>query len=216
MSKPALTVDLIVKSGFRRLGSWEVSAEGNLIHNLDLPTRSGVYAFAIDGIVKYVGLASTSLRQRLGFYRTPGASQATNIRLNAKILTHITKGVCVEVLVSEPPDFEWNGLKVQGAQGLEAGLISTFDLPWNVRGSISSARLTEDGRMKTGSIKERIREAVAARPHMTEAYIARKLFGPKATQQRVNGHCREMVAAGLLIRQGSGGPGDAFTYRLAK
>lgn len=216
MSERTLTTDRLLKAGFERIGSWEVNDVGELSHRLALPARPGVYAFAIDGSVRYVGLASTSLKQRLGFYRKPGASQTTNVRLNAEIRREIAGEACVEVLLAEPPDGEWNGLVIRGAQGLEAGLIGSFDLPWNVKGSRvgeSSAGVTN---LTSRGVKERILEYVGKHPHKTEADIARALYGPKATQQRVNGHCRELVAADLLVRQGSGGSGDAFTYRLKK
>lgn len=67
-----------------------------------------------------------------------------------------------------------------------------------------------------GNVADRILEVVAKKPHMTEADIARAIYGPKATQQRVNPHCRKLVESGALIRQGSGGSGDAFTYRIKR
>lgn len=139
MSKSKLTVMRLLESGFAEVGCWELSHTRDLTHRIDLPAVPGVYAFAIDGAVQYVGLASRSVRQRLGFYRRPGASQRTNVRLNEMIRGHIDQGSVVQILTAHPPDHEWNGLRVSGAEGLEAGLIAEFDLPWNMRGTTLSA-----------------------------------------------------------------------------
>lgn len=133
MSRP-LSTERLVAAGFEEVGCWELNSARDLTHRIGLPQRAGVYAFAINGVVQYVGLASKSLRQRLGFYRKPGPSQRTNVRLNEIIRGHTEKGATVQILIGHPPDFEWNGLKISGAEGLEAGLIAEFDLPWNVRG----------------------------------------------------------------------------------
>lgn len=130
-----LTTERLLAAGFTQVGCWELNDARDLAHSIQLPDKSGVYAFAIDGIVQYVGLASKSIRQRLGFYRKPGASQRTNIRLNEVIRGHIGNGATVQILVAHPPDYDWNGLKMSGAEGLEAGLIADFDLPWNMRGT---------------------------------------------------------------------------------
>lgn len=102
-----------------------------------LPQKAGVYAFSIDDEVVYVGLASRSLAQRIYFYGNPASSQRTNIRLNALIRTALTEGKDVEVHFACPPAFEWNGFTVSGAEGLEAGMIQTWFLRWNVRGAAS-------------------------------------------------------------------------------
>ena len=134
-SRPTLTARCLLAAGFNEVGCWELSSEHKLSHKMEFPALPGVYAFAIDGVVQYMGLASKSLRQRLGFYRKPGASQRTNIRLNEIIQGQIERGFVVQILIAHPPDYDWNGLRINGAQGLEAGLIAGFDLPWNVRGA---------------------------------------------------------------------------------
>jgi hypothetical protein len=42
----------------------------------------------------------------------------------------------VSILTAVPPDLEWGGLVISGRAGLEVGLIESFYLPWNVRGTI--------------------------------------------------------------------------------
>jgi hypothetical protein len=214
VTKPHLTVARLLECGFTELGCWELNSASELAHRINLPTTAGVYAFAIDGIVQYVGLASRSLRQRLGFYRTPGVSQRTNLRLNAVIRGHLEKGTRVQILGAHPPDQAWNGLSIKGAEGLEAGLIEAFDLPWNMRGSERTAPTSGSARdtATVGGVPERILDLVRQSPGLTELEMARKLFGPSAVQQQVNQHCRDLVKRGRLKRRGAGGATNPFTY----
>lgn len=49
-------------------------------------------------------------------------------------------------------------------------------------------------------------------PGVTEAELAKELFGNRAYQQRVNSTCRRLIQQGRVMRHGNGGPGDPFTY----
>lgn len=213
MGKPRLTLERLLQGGFEQVGCWELNDARDLAHSINLPTRAGVYAFAIDGVVQYVGLASKSLRQRLGFYRRPGASQRTNIRLNEIIRGHLRQGTVVQVLIAQPPDLEWNGFRISGAEGLEAGLIAEFDLPWNVRGA---AKLAETEPMPSpgagqSDVAAKIVDLVRQRPGMTELEIARSIYGPNAQQPHVNQLCRNLISAGMIERRGQGRT-DPFRY----
>jgi hypothetical protein len=215
MSKPRLTADRLIVGGFKEVGCWELNSARDLAHSIDLPKQGGVYAFVIDGVAQYVGLASKSLHQRLGFYRKPGVSQRTNIRLNEVIRGHLRKGTIVQIFTAQPPDHEWNGFKVKGAEGLEAGLIADFDLPWNVRGAVRA--VVPDSKRsnapRQSGVAARIVELVRKRPGMTELEIAKAIYGPLAVQQQVNQHCRVLVRDGALQRLGAGGALDPFVYR---
>lgn len=220
MTEQRLTVQRLLDCGFEEVGCWELNDARDLSHSIDLPTKGGVYAFAIDGVVQYVGLASKSLRQRLGFYRKPGASQRTNVRLNEIIRGHIAKGTVVQILTAHPPDYDWNGFKISGPEGLEAGIIAEFDLPWNMRGAhpavvkaTKSASRVSRGR--PSGIGRKIEELVRRRPGLTELEIAKAIYGASAVQQQVNSDCRLLVGRGLIKRRGGGGRSDPFTYHPA-
>lgn len=217
MTKPSLTVERLISSGFAEVGCWELNSTRDLAHPITVPHKAGVYAFAIDGIVQYVGLASKSLRQRFGFYRKPGASQATNIRLNEIIRGQIDKGVVVQILTAHPPDHEWNGFKVSGSEGLEAGIIAEFDLPWNKRGGavvtqnpLNTASPSQSPRQR--GVATKIVELVRRRPGMTELEIAKAIHGPSAVQQHINQDCRILVVRGFIQRRGAGGRADPYVY----
>jgi len=215
MNKPQLTVEHLLRSGFLEVGCWQLNRGRELSHQIDLPAAAGVYAFAIEGVVQYVGVSAKSLRQRFRFYAKPGKTQTTSIRLNELIRGRIAGGATVEVLIANPPDHEWNGLKISGSEGLEAGLICDFDLPWNKRGSptIVQSEPAKAGRnTKSASVVDIVRR----RPGMTELEIAKAIYGPRAVQQQVNAECRRLVNLGLVERRGLGGAGDPFTYRSRK
>lgn len=219
MRQSILTSDRLLEAGFESVGCWELNSAFDLTHSIDLPDRPGVYAFAIDGVVQYVGLASKSLRQRLGFYRKPGPSQRTNIRLNEIIRGRINKGSVVQIFTVHPPDHDWNGFRISGAEGLEAGLISEFDLPWNMRGSQPVVQqgpeiMKFESRRRRSDIAQQILEIVKRRPGMTELEIARAIYGSGAVQQRVNQYCRALLAQGLIERGGRGGATDPYIYRV--
>jgi len=59
-----------------------------------------------------------------------------------------------------------------------------------------------------------ILRVVMAQPGLSAEGIAGKLFGDKATMQRVNAACRKLVEERRLVRRGRGGPSDPLTYHL--
>lgn len=133
-TKPPLSVEALRQGGFTSIGFW-LHGEARLTCPNGLPSTAGVYAFSIGKEVVYVGLASRSLSQRIYFYGNPGSSQRTNIRLNALIREALARGEDVEVHFACPPAFEWNNFVVSGPEGLEAGIIQSYYLPWNMRGA---------------------------------------------------------------------------------
>lgn len=202
-----LTVPRLLRAGFVEVSCWSLGSE-TLNRPSDLPAIRGVYAFAVDDRVLYVGLASRSLKQRLGFYARPGRTQPTNQRLNALIRSLISDGHTVRILIAHPKDGEWHGLRTSGPEGLEAALIEDFGLPWNVRGSAAAVatipKVSGDRKRRPkGSVPQAIVDFVALNPKCTELQIAKGVFGPDAVQPRVNSYCRKLVERGLLERLAS-------------
>lgn len=156
--KPALTIKRLKAGGFVEAGRWCVDADG-VLEVMDLPTKPGVYAFAIDGVAQYVGIASISLAKRLRFYARPGISQRTSLRLNKQITELCSSGSRIDVLIAFPENFEWGAFVVKGAEGLEAGIIGEYHLPWNIRGAGNGrARPTaQKDKKQTGSSMPRKR-----------------------------------------------------------
>lgn len=133
---PDLMLPQIADGGFAHAGRWDLNAEGVLFFAGNAPKRPGVYIFVQAGTARYVGVASRNLAQRLYMYGRPGVSQRTNIRLNGILRDELANGEIIDVYVASPPDLEWNGWKVSGAEGLEAAIIRGFRLSWNRRGTV--------------------------------------------------------------------------------
>ena len=130
-----LPLQILIDRQFRHIGSWQLDAAAKLIFAGAASTEPGVYAFVMDGMTQYVGVASASLSKRLYFYSKPGVTQRTNLRINALLCEALTQGRIIDVYIATPPHFEWNGWTVSGPEGLEAGIIKSYVVPWNMRGA---------------------------------------------------------------------------------
>ncbi|WP_174851674.1 GIY-YIG nuclease family protein [Youhaiella tibetensis] len=142
-SKPApkvtkdVAIDVLVDAGFTLLGTW-IASDAGIGLSTPAPHDPGVYAFVVDGVVKYIGLTKSSFHRRMYNYQRPGATQSTSIRINQTIADHVAAGRVVEVYVAIPPPLEWNGLPIHSSAGLEAGLIEMIQPPWNKMGVAST------------------------------------------------------------------------------
>ncbi len=132
--KPTLNVSELQEAGFIHAASWAVN-EAGLMLDLAPSKEPSVYAFAISGVVQYIGVATGGLKGRLYGYIRPGRGQPTNMRIHQLIRDQLTQGNEVQVLVASPEASSWNGLPVHASAGLELGLIHAHHLPWNVRSS---------------------------------------------------------------------------------
>ena len=123
----------LLEIGFEHAGHWLLSGDKLVVELVRHAKQSNVlYAFVCDGNIKYVGKTTQTLAKRLGGYRNPGPTQATNERNHRLICEQLADGVAVDILVL--PD---NGLMHYGqfhlnlAAGLEDSIISTLRPPWN-------------------------------------------------------------------------------------
>ncbi|MEW6689090.1 MAG: GIY-YIG nuclease family protein [Pseudomonadota bacterium] len=133
-AKPALSADDLVRAGFEFSAKWILSTKGDLAIEGTLPKAVGVYAFLKKGIAVYVGVATMGLAKRIYFYRKPGATQRTSLRINRTLKRELLNVSFIEIYTATPSDLEWNGLPVHGSAGLELGLIKKYELEWNMRG----------------------------------------------------------------------------------
>jgi hypothetical protein len=53
---------------------------------------------------------------------------------------------------------------------------------------------------------------IARMPGLTEAQLAKMIYGKDGYQQKVNSACRQLVHAGRVERRGKGYALDPFTY----
>lgn len=125
--------EVLLRAGFHFLGEWRGKDQDFAI-DAKAPPDAGVYSFVVDDIVMYVGLTQRGLRSRLDGYRRGNERQKTNARVKALIQDALAAGKRVKVLVATPAAGEWNGLPVNTAAGLEAGLIARIQPAWNILG----------------------------------------------------------------------------------
>lgn len=85
--------------------------EGERLLLPDVPAAPGLYRFVLrqEGRERrYVG-ESSDLKRRFGFYRNPGRSQQTNIRLNNLLRGVLARGGAVSVDLATQVEMRWEG-----------------------------------------------------------------------------------------------------------
>jgi hypothetical protein len=126
---------VLLNAGFRHLGQWQTLGGGEFKLAVSAPAEPGVYAFVVDGLIRYVGLTQTGLRTRMGHYRRGHKGHKTSSRVKDLIASALGAGKTVNVLIATPEPLEWNGLPINTAAGLEAGLIRMLRPDWNMLGA---------------------------------------------------------------------------------
>lgn len=122
----------LLRAGFQFAGEWTMT-EGVLALDTKISKLPGVYALIMDDEVVYIGVTLNGLQTRMDQYRRGHSRQKTSARVNKLIMEGIGQGRRIKVLVAMPPAFEWNGLPVHGAAGLEIALIDLIRPKWNIR-----------------------------------------------------------------------------------
>lgn len=130
--------------GFEKVGDWQTSDDGALRFALERhsPLPNTLYAFAVDGEVRYVGKTTRSLVGRLRGYARPGPTQSTNVRIRQLILDELTQGSAVEIYALPDRDLHRIGpFHLNLAAGLEDSIIAVVAPAWNGR---SQRRVLDD------------------------------------------------------------------------
>jgi len=130
--------------GFNIVGEWNQS-ENDLRYNLydqNVTWLDNIlYAFAEsdgdsdDGLVKYIGKTTKSMRNRYVGYEKPGNAQQTNRRVHINIKKSLDDGKRVRILLFEDVvHLQWGGFNLNVAAGIEDSLIKAFQAEWNRAG----------------------------------------------------------------------------------
>lgn len=122
------------RAGFQTVAEW-TSAGDSIQLDSPVPREPGVYALTLDDKVVYVGLTLTGLRRRMDQYRRGYKHHRTSSRVKELIMAALVEGRRVKVMVAIPQHSVWNGLPVNTAAGLEAGLIELIRPAWNILGA---------------------------------------------------------------------------------
>jgi hypothetical protein len=124
---------------FKPVGNWELSKSKGLALRLSSKVsdkKGAVYAFSVNGEVKYIGVTEKGLTKRIRHYVRPGPSQRTNQRIRQHILETLKHGFSVEIYAwHDLLGYRVGGFEVIVALGLEPTLIKTFNPAWNKKGA---------------------------------------------------------------------------------
>jgi len=124
--------------GFELAGKWLLSGR-DLKLQLDEAMggkRDVLYAFVVDGTLRYIGKTAALLKARLQGYKTPPSVGDNGVSTNIKSHDHIVKalsdGSTVEIYILHGKAQQQYGEHViRLAAGLENRLIGTFSPLWN-------------------------------------------------------------------------------------
>jgi hypothetical protein len=115
-----------------------------------------LYAFTVNGHLKYIGKTARVLAKRLSEYCKPGETQKTNIKNYNNITLGINDGKKVGILGFAPDvPLQWAEFSINLAAGLEDSLITALNPQWNGRdsdgGSLQSESSVYENVAITGS-----------------------------------------------------------------
>ncbi len=139
--QPPSTTALLAILGFQRIGRWAL-IQGKPRVTLEAHARGlsdCVYAFVSGGNVLYLGKSTSALRARMSAYQSPGPSQTTNKKCNARIRALLETGEHVDVWAISELDVPLvhRGVKLSVAGALEEPLIEKFRPEWNTQFRLS-------------------------------------------------------------------------------
>jgi hypothetical protein len=130
---PETNLERLLKAGFIHSGSWKLNDDGRAYPCVERERRAGVYVYALDGEICYIGSAQRGLQSRFKHYETTERLR-TAMRIRNEITPLLQAGHQVEIYTICPPAIEWKNLPIDLIAGLEEGLIRNFNPKWNRRG----------------------------------------------------------------------------------
>jgi len=130
------SLSLIQGLGFEEAGYWFLE-NGEISFKLYKSQKATniLYAFVVEGVVKYLGKSTQSLSKRMYLYKKCGPSQRTNLRNHAQIKASLEQGQTVRIFAFIQKEImEYKGIPINLAAGLEDTLISQLRPNWNIAG----------------------------------------------------------------------------------
>lgn len=123
--------------GFRLVGDWSLDSRLKSGVRSDLTAyadKRAIYAFVVDGGIKYIGAcekSGTTLLDRMKRYQSMTGG-GTNEKNAKRIREALGNGSSVTIFAWCPDaDYRIGSLKVDLIKGLENPLIKAFDPDWN-------------------------------------------------------------------------------------
>jgi len=126
----------LLNIGFISVGHWSLIND-DIKYNLTShhTTTNVLYSFISNGEIKYIGKTKMQLTQRMYGYQNPGASQTTNIRVNAAIKNLLDNDQPVDIFIlTDNGLLRYGDFRINLAAGLEDTLIYEINPDWNLSG----------------------------------------------------------------------------------
>jgi len=123
----------LLEIGFVAVGRWVLTAESVACELTELASfPNALYAFAVEGNLKYIGKTTQTLRSRMSGYRNPGPTQSTNIKNNQNIRDALHQDKRVDIYIFRDMGLmKFGGFHLNLAAGLEDSLVRDLVPPWN-------------------------------------------------------------------------------------
>jgi len=123
----------LIEIGFQHVGRWRLCESGlELCLDRMVDVSPAMYAFVVDGRVKYVGKTMRALGRRLYGYRNPGKSQRTNRRVRNEIVNTLRADQQVDVFAFADNTVQQIGtFRLNIPAALEDDVIAQLRPPWN-------------------------------------------------------------------------------------
>jgi hypothetical protein len=137
----------LIAAKFERTGVWRRNEQGLSLCEGPIPKSPGVYLFIVGGVIRYIGSAQRSLHSRMKSYERRQRDGKSIRPVHVALGKAIDGCVPVEVhtlVIDEPLRDGLEGLPIDYAVGLEAGLIRAVDPVWNRRGRTQILDALED------------------------------------------------------------------------
>jgi hypothetical protein len=135
VKQPRETLQKLISLGFEQVGRWFWDGDDlNFELTQHQSERDILYAFVVDGEVKYIGKSVLTLQKRIYFYKNCGPTQRTNIRVREKLRACLKNGsqVLIYAFVQKMP-LMYQDISINLAAGLEDNLIAAIKPEWNIR-----------------------------------------------------------------------------------
>jgi len=135
VTKAGESLQKLISLGFEQVGRWFWDGDDlNFELTQHQSERDILYAFVVDGEVKYIGKSVLTLHKRIYFYKNCGPSQRTNIRVRDKLRARLKNGsqILIYAFVQKMP-LMYQDIPINLAAGLEDNLIGSIKPEWNIR-----------------------------------------------------------------------------------
>jgi hypothetical protein len=173
-------MDRLLQIGFQVVGQWVLTdSELNLQLDKMKDESNLLYAFVVNGHVRYIGKTTQSLSSRMKGYLKPGPTQSTNIKNRKNILSALECGQDVKIFVLVDDGMRrYGSYHLNLAAGLEDDLIAKIIPDWNGRQGNKILALESDENVK--SICESVEPSiVSVESHIDVSYKTLQLSEQK-------------------------------------